>query len=123
MKRLIVFLFFFISHFTFAQSVGIGTSSPNTSSQLEISSSSKGLLIPRMTTSAINAISNPAKGLLIYDSVKNQLMVNMGTGVSPIWQTIVFSSGWSLTGNSGIDTSQNFIGTKDKKPLIVKVND
>src|SRR5271156_3696769 len=76
------------------QSVGIGTTTPNSSAQLDISSSARGLLIPRMTSTAITAISNPAKGLLVYDSIQNQLLVNMGSPASPNWQTIVANSGW-----------------------------
>lgn len=106
----------------FSQNVGIGTGSPHASAQLEVSSGGKGLLIPRMTTAAISSITNPAKGLLVYDSVLNQLMVNMGNDVAPDWQTIVFKSGWSLTGSSNTDTAVNFIGTKDNKPLRFKVN-
>jgi len=82
-----------------AQSVGIGTSSPNSSAQLDISSSSRGLLIPRMTTTAISAISGPAKGLMVYDSTRNQLLVNMGTASVPDWENIINNSGWSLNGN------------------------
>jgi hypothetical protein len=61
---------------SFSQSVGIGTNTPDGSAALDISNSAKGLLIPRMSTGSINTIANPAKGLLAYDSVTNQLMVN-----------------------------------------------
>jgi hypothetical protein len=47
---------------------GIGTTSPNTSSLLEIKSKNKGILIPRMTLAQRNAISTPATGLLIYQT-------------------------------------------------------
>lgn len=47
---------------------GIGTTSPNASSLLEISSTSKGILIPRMTLAQRNAIASPATGLLIYQT-------------------------------------------------------
>src|SRR5258706_3395103 len=107
---------------TFSQSVGIGTSTPNSSAQLDISHTSKGLLIPRMTTGAISLVTNPAKGLMIYDSVKNQLMVNMGNTVSPNWQTIVLNSGWNLTGNSGTNPANYFVGTTDNQPLRFRVN-
>ncbi len=107
---------------TFSQSVGIGTSTPNSSAQLDISHTSKGLLIPRMTTGAISLVTNPAKGLMIYDSVKNQLMVNMGNTVSPNWQTIVLNSGWSLNGNTGINPSNQFIGTTDNSPIQFRIN-
>ena len=115
-------IFIGISTFALSQSVGIGTGVPNASSQLDISSSSKGLLIPRMNTTTITTISNPAKGLMVYDSSKNQLMVNMGTAIAPDWQTIVSKSGWSLTGNKGINLATNFIGTTDNSPLIIKIN-
>ena len=47
---------------------GIGTATPNSSSLLEIKSTTKGLLIPRMTQTQRNAIASPAKGLLIYQT-------------------------------------------------------
>lgn len=48
--------------------VGFGTASPNTSSMLDITSTTKGLLIPRMTAAQKNAISAPATGLLIFQT-------------------------------------------------------
>jgi hypothetical protein len=47
--------------------VGVGTVIPDASSMLDISSTSKGLLTPRMTTSEKNAIVTPADGLIVYD--------------------------------------------------------
>ena len=52
---------------TYSQ-VGIGTETPNSSSLLELSSTSKGLLVPRMTETQKNAISSPAQGLLIFQT-------------------------------------------------------
>ena len=49
-------------------SAGIGTTKPDSSSLLEIKSTKKGLLIPRMTQAQRNAIALPAKGLLIYQT-------------------------------------------------------
>jgi len=48
-------------------SVGIGTETPDTSAILDISSTSKGLLIPRLDSNQIINISNPADGLIIYN--------------------------------------------------------
>lgn len=107
----------------YAQNVGIGIAAPNASAQLDISSTARGLLIPRMTGTVITAISNPAKGLMVYDSVKNQLMVNMGTPAAPNWQTVVANSGWGLNGNSGTNPAVNFIGTTDNQPLFFRLND
>src|ERR1700712_4028510 len=105
-----------------AQNIGIGTTSPDPSAALDMTSSSKGLLVPRMNTAAVLSIASPAKGLLVYDSVKNQLMVNMGTASKADWQNIVTGSGWALTGNAATDTAVNFIGTSDNQPLLFRVN-
>ena len=50
------------------QNVGIGTTTPDPSSALEIQSTTGGLLIPRMLESQRTAISNPATGLMVYQT-------------------------------------------------------
>ncbi|NPA33681.1 MAG: hypothetical protein GXO48_01975 [Chlorobi bacterium] len=50
------------------QEVGIGTTSPHPSAQLEISSTDKGILFPRLTTIQRDNIPNPAHGLLIFNT-------------------------------------------------------
>ena len=47
-------------------SVGIGTDTPDNSALLEMQSSQKGFLPPRMTSALMNAISNPVEGLMVY---------------------------------------------------------
>ena len=111
------FLFFWLlfSLPDYGQNIGIGTSSPNASAQLDISSSSRGLLIPRMTAAGIVNIASPAKGLMVYDTLTNQLYVNMGTPDAPNWQNIVTNSGWSLNGNS----TGGYLGTSGaNNPLM-----
>lgn len=124
MKR--IYLVWVISHCfyfqPFSQGIGIGTSFPHASSVLEIDSDTKGILIPRMPSSGITSIVLPAKGLIVYDSVKHELMVNMGTHLSPNWQTIMARSGWNLTGNQETNSSIHFMGTLDTQPLKFKVN-
>lgn len=102
--------------------VGIGTMTPDTSALLELSSNSKGLLIPRMTTASVNSLQHPAKGLMVYDTVKNELMVNMGTDSLPNWKTIAYNSSWNLDGNSGTNAANHFIGTTDNKALNFRMN-
>ncbi len=46
--------------------VGIGNFTPDASAALDISANNKGILIPRMTNAQMNAIPNPANGLLVY---------------------------------------------------------
>lgn len=48
--------------------VGIGTNTPDNSAMLEVQSTEKGLLTPRMTLAERNSISNPHNGLLIYQT-------------------------------------------------------
>ncbi|AUP78129.1 fibrinogen-like YCDxxxxGGGW domain-containing protein [Flavivirga eckloniae] len=53
-------------HYSFAQ-VGIGTTAPSTSAILDVTSSTQGLLTPRMTEAQRDAIVSPAEGLFIYN--------------------------------------------------------
>jgi hypothetical protein len=48
--------------------VGIGTTTPEATSLVELNSTTKGFLKPRMTTAQRNAISSPAEGLEIYNT-------------------------------------------------------
>src|SRR5258707_3253114 len=101
----------------FSQSIGIGTTNPDISAALDISHSSKGLLVPRMTTASVSAIINPAKGLMVYDTLLSQLLVNMGTADEPFWQSIAAKSSWSLGGNYNTNAVTQFVGTNDTKPM------
>jgi hypothetical protein len=69
MKKLLIILAVII---TFSLSVnaqvGIGIASPNSSSMLDVTSTTKGLLTPRMTATQRAAISNPATGLIVYQT-------------------------------------------------------
>lgn len=51
----------------------------NASSILDVSSTTKGFLPPRMTTTQKNAIASPAAGLVVYDSTTNKLACYNGT--------------------------------------------
>jgi hypothetical protein len=84
-NTLLIFVSVILSKiYAYSQSVGIGTTTPNTSAQLDVSSSSKGILIPRMTTAQRDGIANPANGLMIYNSATRQYNFYNGTR----WQTI-----------------------------------
>lgn len=51
--------------------VGIGNNNPDSSSILDIKSSNKGILIPRMTSTERKNITSPANTLLVYDTDNN----------------------------------------------------
>lgn len=65
-----------------SQGVGISETSitPSPSAILELRSSVRGLLTPRMTTAERNAVASPATGLLIYNSTTNEFNVYNGSG-------------------------------------------
>lgn len=56
-------------------SVGIGTATPSSNAVLDLTSTSKGVLLPRLTDAQRNAISSPTEGLIIYNSTAGQAQV------------------------------------------------
>jgi hypothetical protein len=78
MKFYIPLLSFLLSFSVFAQ-VGINTISPHPSSMLDVSSTTQGMLTPRMTTVEKNAVASPATGLLVFDTTLNSFQVYNGT--------------------------------------------
>lgn len=63
----------------------VGTTTPDASAQLDISSTTKGVLLPRLTTTQRNAIANPATGLMIFNTTDSTVQVNTGTTNAPVW--------------------------------------
>ncbi|MDX1478384.1 MAG: tail fiber domain-containing protein [Saprospiraceae bacterium] len=58
--------------------VGIGTATPHISAILDIQSNNKGLLVPRLSPADRVAITSPANGLLVYDTVFTAFMFHNG---------------------------------------------
>jgi len=67
-KGAILTLLLALSAFVANAQVGIGTISPNASAQLDVQSTTKGLLAPRMTDTQRAGIASPATGLLVYQT-------------------------------------------------------
>jgi hypothetical protein len=124
-------LMFFIGFSATAQSVGIGTATPDASAMLDVNAANKGLLIPRVALVSLSdavTIPSPATSLLVYNT--NAALpggvgfyYNSGKG-SAIWVKLLSGSGagWSVTGNAGNDSTLNFLGTTDLQPLVFRVN-
>lgn len=97
---------------------------PDGSAMLEIESTSGGILIPRMTQAQRNSISNPATGLLIWQTDNTPgFYFNAGTPASPNWTGFGGSDDWTTEGNSGTTVGTNFLGTTDSEPLAIYTND
>lgn len=73
--------------------VGIGTNNSDISAALDITSTTKGFLAPRMDTTQRNAVVTPAKGLLIFNTTDNTYQYNSGTSGTPNWVSFASSSG------------------------------
>ncbi len=117
--RVLTILIFTFSLTSIAQ-VGIGTANPNAKAELEISSTNKGLLIPRMTAAqriAIAGLGAPEAGLLVYQT---DLPIGLWYWSGTAWVQNSLPS-WNLNGNGGI-TSADYLGTSDAQPLIFRTD-
>ena len=103
--------------------VKIGTNPGNKTSSavLELESTSKGFLLPRMTAAQMNAISSPANGLSIYNTDDSCVYVRRNT----VWRSTCDPSAlgaWSLLGNASTNPAINYLGTTDAQDLVFKTN-
>lgn len=126
---LISTLCFFTSQYINAQ-VGIGTTTPHSSSALEIKSTNSGILIPRINLVSLadsNTISNPQESLLIYNLTNSSELKPGFYYWNQGWKALGATSGatltntWLLDGNT-LNSGNEFIGTKSYHPLLFKVN-
>ncbi|MDO7877160.1 tail fiber domain-containing protein [Hymenobacter sp. ASUV-10] len=87
--------------------VGIGTTAPDASAALDIVSSSKGALLPRVA--AASAIASPATGLIVFQTnAPAGFYYNVGTPTAPSWQQIATAAGAAITASNGLSkTGQN----------------
>ncbi len=90
---------------SFSQNIAVNATGdlPDTSAMLDVSSTVKGFLAPRMTTAQQNAIPLPAKGLLLFNTNTNSLNINLGTYASPSWVALSTGSNNFTTGTAGND--------------------
>jgi hypothetical protein len=105
MKTIQLFLlssFLLITFFTNAQ-IGIGTNTPNVSAKLDVTSTTKGFLPPRMDSTARNAITSPAAGLTIYNTSINAFECFNGTS----WYSAVHYVGENYGGGIVFYTYDN----------------
>lgn len=73
-------------------SIGV-TADPNAKAVLDVVSTTKGVLLPRMTTTQQNAISSPPEGLWIYDNVLHMPAVYNGSGWLDVFSASNLSAG------------------------------
>lgn len=82
-----------------AQNVGIGTTTPNVNAALEIKSNNKGFLPARLSTAARTAMTNIAKGMMVYDTTLANFYYHDG-------------SSWKLFSEQNVDSlTRDYLGT------------
>ena len=112
-------------HNSFSQSFSINTdgSTANTSALLDVKSTTKGMLIPRMSKSEKNVIASPATGLLIFQDFPDSVGFHFYNGSNWTWigdAANTDSLSWKTTGNNNIK-STNFIGTLNDTALRFRI--
>ena len=127
MKRIVTLALVFGCGVAMAQksdNVGIGTKQPDPSALLDLNSTTKGLLLPRMSEAQRDAIEKPAIGLMVFQTDKS---IGVYTFDGTTWQSstarvssVATLGDWNLQGNS-VDAT-DFLGTTNNAPLKFKVN-
>lgn len=114
MKKQLLILFFYIftSGNIFSQGFAINTSgaSAHTSAMLDVTSTSQGVLVPRMTSVQKTSIASPATGLIVYDTDLNQFYYYNGSA----WTAIAYGSNannyWTLSAGNIYNNTGSFVG-------------
>ncbi len=108
---------------TFTQNVSINTTgnAADTSAMLDITSGSKGILIPRMNQLQRSAIFMPATGLLVYQTNGSRGFYYYDSIAG--WTNLASATDtWLLTGNTATNPVTNFIGTADSSSLSIRTD-
>lgn len=117
--RAIILLVLLHSPVTAQNNVGIGTTAPDPSALLDLTSSDKGFLVPRLSTTEMNSVASPATGLLIYNTTQSGFYYYNGSTWLPF---LAAANAWQTTGNAGTAAETNYLGTSDANPLVIKTD-
>jgi len=106
---------------------GFGTNNPDPSAVVDMTSTNKGLLIPRVnltSTNSIAPIASSVVGLLVYNkNTQNDVSPGFYYWNGSIWVSLLSGvSAWTTVGNAELSSSNNYIGTLDAKDLVIKTN-
>jgi hypothetical protein len=108
MRFLVLILCFIFAKSTLTAQVSIGSVLTDTSAILDLYATDKGLLVPRLTMAQRDLIFNPAKGLMIYNIDSDEIQINRGTSILPLWTGFQGSSSGnvqSITATGDLSTS------------------
>lgn len=113
MKPGFLLLPFFALAISAKAQLGVGITTPDASAQLHVESSSKGVLVPRVTSTA--NVPTPAKGLLVYQTGGTEgFYYNSGTSASPNWVQV-------LAGNTAVALAPSTQQTSSSTNALINV--
>lgn len=96
---------------------------PDNSAILDVKSSAKGFLMPRLTLTQRNAIVSPATALMVFQTDNSPgVYYNSGNSINPSWTITGTLSGWNLGGNCGLNPETDFLGTTDNNSFGFRVS-
>jgi hypothetical protein len=119
MTKFILFLIFFLPSVLYSQNVAINNdgSDPHHSALLDVSSTTKGVLFPRLTTFDRTSIPGPAIGLTVFDTDTNSYWVYRGD-VNGGWREILvdLDKVWQLSGTHIYNLNNGNVGIGTNNP-------
>lgn len=110
-----------------SQSLSINTTAnpAHASAILDVESTDKGMLVPRMDKTQRVAIAAPATGLLVFQNGPDSIGFHYYNGTAWIWlpgSNSIDTIAWKTTGNTGTNINSHFFGTTDNVPLSFRQN-
>jgi hypothetical protein len=116
MKKTMITCFASVAVFAAVQAQNVAINSTGAagaaSAMLDVSSTTQGMLVPRMTTAQRTAIAAPATGLYVYDTTTGTFWYFNGT----VWvEMLATVNGWRLNGNTL--TGTEFMGSVNSQPV------
>jgi hypothetical protein len=124
-KQILILLTILFSGLSTTAQVGISATNtpPNASAMLDVSSTNKGLLPPRMSTAQRNAIPSPADGLLVFDTNTQSYWYRRSSTWTELPQSTAAVNFWQQTGAGGNEIKNtNTGGFWSANPTTVAYN-
>lgn len=116
MKKILSLLFFAVAAFTAEAQIGLGVTTPHPNAYFQINSTTKGVLLPRMSALQRIAIAPAAtaNGLMVFDTDSSAYMFWTGT----LWKKMGAEDGyWVKSGNDIYNSNTRNVGIGTGSPL------
>ncbi len=98
--------------------IGDNPTNVNPNALLELESSSKGLLLPRLTNDQIQAMTNVPTGMLLFSTTDSALYLKRDTGWAILgFKTVPAASQWASNGKNIYNTNGGNVGIGTTTPV------